>query len=255
MKDYLETAYEIAKKRVKCTKSLKKNISLRAAIEQRNAEGYLALIAEYKRASPRGIIKLDMNPWEYFNKIKYYATGFSVITEPIHFLGCNELVSIAASLRKPVLYKDFIIEEIQINQAQQYGASAILIIYELSRFIGIEKIIKLVNHAKSLRLDVILEINNESSATQAQEIFHDSIIYGINSRDLSSLELSFEESLKVLKILANKHLVIFESGIDNKNMAEKIANMGANGILVGTALMKDPKLARTLSNIKASYFY
>lgn len=253
MKDYLKTAYEITKKRIRCIKSPKKSISFKTAIEQRNAEGYLALIAEYKRASPRGIIKLDINPWEYFNKIKYYSTGFSVITEPIHFLGCNELVSIAASLRKPVLYKDFIIEEIQINQAQKYGASAVLIIYELSRFIGIEKIIKLANYAKSLGLDVILEINNENDALQAQEIFHDSVIYGVNSRNLSSLELSFEESLKVLKILVKKYLVIFESGIDNKNIAEKIANIGANAILVGTALMKNPELANTLSNIK--YFH
>jgi indole-3-glycerol phosphate synthase len=250
MSDYLEIAYKITKMRVRCIKSSKKRISFKKAIEQKNNEGYLALIAEYKRASPRGIIKLDMDPWEYFNKVRRYATGFSVLTEPIHFLGCNEIVAIASSLNKPILYKDFIIEKVQIDQAKEYGASAILIIYELSKFIGLEKITKLINYAKSLGLDVLLEINNENNAIHAREVFQDSVIYGINSRNLSSLELSFEKSLNILKILANKYLVIFESGINNENMARKIASTGANAILVGTALMKNPELAKTLSNIK-----
>jgi indole-3-glycerol phosphate synthase len=250
MNDYLETAYKITKMRIRCIKSSKKRISFRKAIEQKNNEGYLALIAEYKRASPRGIIRVDMDPWEYFNKLRRYATGFSVITEPIHFLGCNEMVAIASSFNKPILYKDFIIEKIQIDQAREYGASAILIIYELSKFIGLEKIIRLVNYAKSLGLDVLLEINNENDAIHAQEAFQDSVIYGINSRNLSSLELYFEKSLNILKILANRYLVIFESGISNENIAKRVAEVGANAILVGTALMKNPEIAEALSNIK-----
>ncbi len=250
MKDYLKKAYKMANKRVQCIKSHKEKISFKKEIERRNSEGYLALIAEYKRANPKGIIRLDIDPWKYFNMMRHHATGFSVITEPIHFLGCNELVSIASSFKKPVLYKDFIVDEVQINYSKQYGASAVLIIYELSKFIGIEKIANLINYAKSLELDVVLEVNNMNNAIKAYEMFNNKVIYGINSRNLSSLEVSIKKGLEILEILANKALIIFESGINSEDTAKKVANNGANAILVGTTLMKNPELIKILSTIK-----
>ncbi len=84
--DFLSAISELTRRRVEALKAGIRAPSMVRAIEKRNSEGYLALIAEYKRASPSGVIRLDLDPWTYFNTVSKYATGFSVLVEPIYFL-------------------------------------------------------------------------------------------------------------------------------------------------------------------------
>ncbi len=78
---------ELTIRRINAMKLNVRVSSMIRAIEDRNSEGYLALIAEYKRASPSGVIRLDLDPWTYFDIVSRYATAFSVLVEPIYFLG------------------------------------------------------------------------------------------------------------------------------------------------------------------------
>ncbi|OYT25957.1 MAG: hypothetical protein B6V02_02590 [Thermoprotei archaeon ex4572_64] len=93
-------------------------ISLRGSITSSNETGRVGVIAEYKRASPKGIINLELRPEEYVCRVKSYVCGFSVLTEPFWFLGnYTYLVLIKELSNLPILLKDFIIDTWQVDLA------------------------------------------------------------------------------------------------------------------------------------------
>ena len=97
------------------------------------------------------------------------------------------------SCNLPLLRKEFIIDEYQIIEAKAYGADVILLI---AAILTREEIKQFSELAKSLDLDVLLEVHNE-------EELHKSIMpsldmLGVNNRNLKTFEVSLETS-KTLK--------------------------------------------------------
>ncbi|MEZ0247823.1 MAG: indole-3-glycerol-phosphate synthase, partial [Thermoproteus sp.] len=155
----------------------------------RKALGEFGIIAEYKRASPSGIIRTDIRPWQYFEELAPYVNAFSVLTEPFWFLGDFRFVPIAKRYR-PVLAKDFILYREQIDVAYGYGADAVLIIYEF-----VDDVAELAEYAKKLGLTPLVEVESLDAALKAVEL--GDYLLGINSRDLKALELSFDRALEI----------------------------------------------------------
>ncbi len=220
--------------------------SMIKAIEDRNSEGYLALIAEYKRASPSGVIRLDLDPWTYFDIVSRYATAFSVLVEPIYFLGSPLFVKVALGYGKPILYKDFVIDERQVRDAKELGASSILLI---KRLLG-DRLWDFVELAVKEGLEPLIEVDNEDDAIDVVNT-NPNIMLGINARDLGNLSVSLDRSISIIRLVRGKaDLVIAESGVKDVDDAVKLAREGANAILVGTALMRRPELSRDLANVR-----
>ena len=220
--------------------------SMVRAIEGRNSEGYLALIAEYKRASPSGVIRLDLDPWTYFNAVGRYAAGFSVLVEPIYFLGSPEFVKIALAYGKPILYKDFVTSRIQVDEASRLGASAILII---KRMLG-DKAWELADYARSIGIEPLIEVDNEEDALDVAREYPEAML-GVNSRDLTSLEVSLDRAISIVRLVKGRvRVIVAESGVRTVEQAQRLASEGANAVLVGTALMKNPQLAEGLSKVR-----
>ena len=89
----------------------------------------LGILAEFKRSSPSlGAINHSVEPVFMANKYAQGgADGISVLTDELYFNGhMSDLQKVAKEVNLPVLCKDFIIEERQINQAYQAGAGIIL---------------------------------------------------------------------------------------------------------------------------------
>jgi len=220
--------------------------SMIKAIEDRNSEGYLALIAEYKRASPSGVIRLDLDPWTYFDIVSRYATAFSVLVEPIYFLGSPLFIKVALGYGKPILYKDFVIDERQVRDAKELGASSILLI---KRLLG-DRLWDFVEFAVKEGLEPLIEVDNEDDAIDVVNT-NPNIMLGINARDLGNLSVSLDRSISIIRLVRGKaDLVIAESGVKDVDDAVKLAREGANAILVGTALMRRPELSRDLANVR-----
>lgn len=220
--------------------------SMIKAIEDRNSEGYLALIAEYKRASPSGVIRLDLDPWTYFDIVSRYATAFSVLVEPIYFLGSPLFIKVALGYGKPILYKDFVIDERQVRDAKELGASSILLI---KRLLG-DRLCDFVELAVKEGLEPLIEVDNEDDAIDVVNT-NPNIMLGINARDLGNLSVSLDRSISIIRLVRGKaDLVIAESGVKDVDDAVKLAREGANAILVGTALMRRPELSRDLANVR-----
>ena len=91
----------------------------------------ISIIAEIKKASPsKGIIKKDFDPVKIakvYEDINIDAV--SVLTEKEFFKGNDAYIKQVKEVNsKPILRKDFIIDEYQIYQAKAIGADAILLI-------------------------------------------------------------------------------------------------------------------------------
>ena len=199
------------------------------------------IIAEYKRKSPsKGIINDKATVEEVtMAYAKYGASGISVLTDTDFFGGSlNDLL--AATINElPLLRKDFMIDEYQLIEAKAHGAEVILLI---AACLSPDKVKSMAATAKSLGLEVLLEIHNE------QELEHicDSIdLVGVNNRNLKTFEVSIDTSLALIKQIPTNKLAIAESGISNVDTIVTLRQAGFKGFLIGENFMKqaNPSIA------------
>jgi len=196
------------------------------------------IIAEYKRASPKGVVRTDIDPLTYFSTLAPHVEAFSVLTEPFWFLGDYRFVTLAKVL-KPVLFKDFVIHERQIDLAYGYGADAVLIIYDV---VGRERAMELSEYAFKRGLTPIVEVGNAVAAKDVATWIGKGLL-GINARNLRTLEVNFHKAIEIAKSLRGDVDFVIESGISSAEHAIRACEVDAKGVLIGTALMKRPELA------------
>lgn len=208
----------------------------RSLRERLETAGTMAVISEVKRASPsKGNINQGVNPRE--QAAKYAAGGadaVSVLTDQKFFSGSMaDLESVKRAVDVPVLNKDFIIDERQINNAYRAGADVILLIVAA---LTDEALDRLYTHAKSLGLDVLVEVHDEAEMERALKISPE--IIGINNRDLKTFTVDIANTENLLeKYGGNGTLFIAESGIRTAEDAHRMKAAGAKALLVGETLM------------------
>ncbi|BCU71208.1 indole-3-glycerol phosphate synthase TrpC [Stygiolobus caldivivus] len=216
--------------------------SLRQSILHIKGHGKNPIIAEYKRKSPSGF-NMDRDIIEYVKFMESNGVaGISVLTEEKFFGGSyKDLEAVTRAVRIPVLMKDFIVTEKQVNSAYSLGADVILLIV---RVLTERELVSLYKYAKSYHLDVIVEVTNEEEIEIAVRNNFD--IIGVNSRDLASLDLSLEKTKRLLKLIPSDRLKIAESGIRSRDDIQQLKEAGADAFLIGTTLMQDPNKIKEL---------
>ena len=140
----------------------------------------------------------------------------------------------------PILRKDFIIDEFQIYESHHYKADCILLIFSI---LTNTQILKFYNLAKSLGMDVICEIHNETELKRAIELNVECI--GINNRNLKTLEVNVENFTKMAKKIPESIFKICESGITHNNQLFTLSKYGADAFLIGENLMKSKNIYKT----------
>lgn len=210
----------------------------------------LQIISELKRASPsKGLIAEGANPIEQAKKYEQAgAACISVLTEEKFFKGSfQDLVDIANHVDIPILNKDFIIHEVQIDYAKAAGASVILLIVAA---LSDQKLKAFYTYANMLGLDVLVEVHNEEELDRALAI-HPKII-GVNNRDLKTFTVDLAQSEKLATKLNDYEDIVFisESGIWNAEDAARVAKVGAHGILVGESLMRSGDVEEVLTSLQ-----
>ncbi|RPF53267.1 indole-3-glycerol phosphate synthase TrpC [Aquisalibacillus elongatus] len=209
----------------------------------------LSVIAEVKRASPsKGDINIGMEPSEQAKTYELSGAGaVSVLTDQPFFKGSmDDLAAVRQTIDLPILNKDFIIDEIQIDRAHQAGANVILLI---AKALDRERLKELYQYAQSQNLEVLFEVHNEEDLEDAFEV--GAKIIGINNRDLKTFQVNLETTERLAKQITNPDtLIISESGIKTREEAKRVAKAGAEGILVGESLMLSGDVTQTLSELK-----
>lgn len=199
------------------------------------------IIAEFKRKSPsKGIFNSEAIP-EIVTRAyaDNGASGISILTDEIFFAGKKDDVINSRNIEIPILRKDFIIDEYQVQEAKAIGADVILLI---AACLTPARVQELAGFARSLGLEVLLEIHNE------EELAHigDGIdLVGVNNRDLKTFTVDVNRSIELGRKIPAGILKISESGISDVNTIARLKKHGFNGFLIGETFMKekDPAIA------------
>ncbi|WP_185856367.1 indole-3-glycerol phosphate synthase TrpC [Blattabacterium cuenoti] len=216
----------------------RKCISLSNKLKESNT----GIIAEFKRKSPsKGVINTTVSVEKV---VKDYenagASGISILTEWNFFSGKNEDLKKAREIVSlPLLRKDFIIDEYQIIESKSIGSDVILLISEI---LSKKEIKNHVYIAKSIGLEVVIEIHKENEIDKITD--HTDVIVGINNRNLKTFIVDPEHCLKLSSKIPN--LKIAESGFSkNPKNILLLRKKGFKGFLIGEHFMKtnDPGIS------------
>jgi indole-3-glycerol phosphate synthase len=212
-------------------------------------EKSLAVIAEFKRASPsKGSINQSVGP---ASQAKSYEKGgaaaISVLTDAHFFKGSfQDLKAVREAVNLPILCKDFIIDKIQIDFAKYYGANIILLI---AAALTKAELADLNSYAKQQNLEVLVEVHDKEDLDKALSVRPQLI--GINNRNLKTFEVDLEVTERLAPLIQSSDtLIISESGIFSRNDALRVRKAGANGVLVGEALMRSENLSSSFKELR-----
>jgi indole-3-glycerol phosphate synthase len=219
----------------------------------RRSDGNLAVIAEIKRRSPSaGDIKAGASSLEQARRYQAAtADALSVLTDEKYFGGTlDDLRGVATHFissapAKPCLRKDFMVHPIQVLEAREAGASAILIIV---RALNDDEIKTLFSAATSAGLDALFEIHNEAELERALK--HGAGIIGVNNRDLAIFKTDLALSERLIPQFPRDVVAVSESGIFTAADAARARRAGAHAVLVGEALMKAADPAVLISEFR-----
>ncbi|CEF55940.1 indole-3-glycerol phosphate synthase TrpC [Acetobacter ghanensis] len=221
------------------------------ALKEKAADRAVGLIAEIKKASPSaGILQEDYDPARI--ALAYEQAGaacISVLTESSCFHGANEdLATARAACSLPVLRKDFILDPWQVYESRMIGADCILLIMSI---LTDEMALELVDHAKGLDMDVLVEVHDEEELNRALAL--DTFLIGINNRNLKTLTTDINTTRQLAPLVPPDRIIISESGIKTHAEIAQLASIGVTGFLVGETLLRQPdpgEAARTLLGLK-----
>lgn len=208
--------------------------SLKGAIEATRASGCMPLIAEIKPTSPTTPEHRTEDPVGLAKAmVAGGATAISVLTEPEHFGGSlRTLERVRAAVDVPVLRKDFLLDESQLDAV---AADAVLIIV---RFV--DDLSALIDAARRRGFEPLVEVHTEEELQRAVEA--GASIVGINNRDLSDLVVDLSTFERVAPHAPDDVILVAESGISTPVDVRRMRTAGADALLVGTALMAgDPR--------------
>ena len=223
--------------------------------------GEFDVIAEIKDRSPaagslagKGRSRADL--------ARQYAEGgaaaISVLTEPSRFAGelahLEEVV--AAVSGTPVMRKDFLVDSVQVLEARKAGASSVLLI---TTMLSNAKLREMLDCAWEHGLFVLLESFDEDDLKRASKLLDTSpdqdraaagqLLFGVNTRNLRTLAVDVERLEKLAAALPTARCVA-ESGLSIPDDAARVAGLGYQIALVGTALMRSSDPATLVRSMR-----
>ncbi len=195
------------------------------------ADGRAPVIAEVKPTSPTTDGTRTDDPVALAQQmVAGGAAALSVLTEPTHFGGSpDSLEAIRAAVDAPVLRKDFILREEQLDVVE---ADVILLIV---RFV--DDLEALLEAARDRGFQVLVEVHDEAELETALEAGAD--IIGVNNRDLAALEVDLATFERVAPNAPEDVTLLAESGMSTPTDIERMLSAGADGLLIGSAIMAD----------------
>ncbi len=209
------------------------------------------LIAEIKRASPsRGVLCPGLDPPRLAaTYVQNGAAALSVLTDEHFFQGKLDyipLVRQTVGAAVPILRKDFILDPYQVHEARAAGADAILLI---AAILGERELSDLLALAGELGMAALVEVHDEDEIERTLPARPR--LVGINQRNLRDFTIDHTAFGRLRPLLPAEITVVAESGVRNAGDVRRLSEAGANGVLVGEALVTADDVAarvRELAN-------
>ncbi len=223
--------------------------------QQRNALD-VSVIAEVKRRSPSaGLIRPEYDGDSFRPEViakKYHAAGaaaISCLTDSKYFGGDLSFIRrIKDAVPLPVLRKDFIVDPYQLWEARAAGADAVLLIAEC---LHEGEMLDLMILAQQLQLTVLLEVHDMESLLRVRPHVgfpHRSYsLLGINNRDLATMTVDINHTLRLADLTDDRSILVSESGIRTNRDLARLREQGIRIVLVGEHLMRQPEPGQALA--------
>jgi indole-3-glycerol phosphate synthase len=204
-----------------------------------------AVIAEVKKASPsKGVLREDFDPVAIAKS--YAANGascLSVLTDREFFQGSFEnLALIRAAVDLPLLCKDFIIYPYQMYHARTKGADAVLLIAAILSDKDLEYFLKIV---QKMGMTALIEVHDLEEIDRVLALKAEVSLIGINNRDLTDFTVTLDTTANILAargdVLKERGItIVSESGLFSGSDLQTVKAAGAEAVLIGEALIKQP---------------
>ncbi|HZD23210.1 MAG TPA: indole-3-glycerol-phosphate synthase [Acidimicrobiia bacterium] len=254
MSDFLAAMAEASRQRVKRLDAVSLDAKLAATSPPTALEiggpGF-DVIAEAKLASPAagrltegGARRVGELAADY---ARSGAVAVSVLTEETRFAGAlDHLTQTAVRVDIPVLRKDFLVDPIQVKEARAAGASGVLLIVRMLEETLLDEMTDLT---LELGMFPLIEIFDRSDLDKAGRVFDRDVLIGVNSRDLTSLEVDFGRFTELAPHLPEHLPAVAESGITGPSEAADVAELGYRLALVGSSLASDSEPGVVLAGL------
>ena len=216
----------------------------------RQSKTHPAVIAEVKKASPsKGVIREDFDAVAIAQS--YQAGGascLSVLTDQKFFQGSFEnLAQIREVVDLPLLCKDFIVYPYQMYWARLHGADAVLLIAAILSDKDLQYFLKIV---KTLGMAALIEVHTLEELDRVLSLAGVTMI-GINNRNLKDFSVDLDTTRQLLaargdQITGQEILVVSESGLHTPADLDLVIEAGAQAVLIGESLIKQPDPGQAL---------
>lgn len=202
--------------------------------------GLVTLIAEIKKASPSaGITRENFDPVAIAKA--YEAAGascLSVLTDEKFFQGHDDhLKAVREAVGLPLIRKDFIINDWQIYESRHIGADAVLLIVAA---LSPSQVADFQEIAHELGMAALVEVHTEAEMEVA--LAANAKLIGINCRDLNTFVTDLGTVERLAAMVPDGVTLVAESGLKTPADVRRVADAGAQAILVGETLMRAPNI-------------
>jgi indole-3-glycerol phosphate synthase len=137
------------------------------------------------------------------------------------------------------------VHPIQVLEAREAGASAILVIV---RALDDNEIRVLHGAAHAAGMEALFEVHSEAEIERAHS--HGARIIGVNNRDLAVFTTDLALSERLIPKFPAGAIAVSESGINTAADAARARRAGARAVLVGEALMRSADPAALIASIR-----
>lgn len=207
----------------------------------------ISIIAEIKRRSPsRGDMLPHVDAVELAALYEQAgARAVSILCDNKYFGGSlDDLSKVATHVNIPCLCKEFIIDPYQIYEARLAGADAVLLIV---RILSDDDLRSFQREAAALGMAALVETHNEDEIRRALRV--GAPIIGINNRDLDTLEVDVQTTMRLKRLIPGGNVLVSESGITSRHEVKLLEGNGVDALLIGESLLTSQNIREALETL------
>ena len=209
----------------------------------------VAVIAEVKRRSPgAGEIDPELDPVALSAAYEEAgAAAVSVLTDGPWFGGSlDDLRAVRGARGVAVLRKDFVIDPLQVFEGRAAGADLMLLIVRILERALLGDLRAMIH---DLGMTALVEAHDEWEVEAALEA--GAAVIGVNNRDLSRFTTDLAVTERLARYVPGDVLLVSESGIGSADHVARVADAGADAVLVGEALVRSGSPGRLVREMAA----